>query len=244
MGNDEKTPAAKLASLSVFFPCYNEVGNIDRLVRRTLEVAPRVADEYEIIIVDDGSVDGTGDLADRLASETPQVRAIHHETNQGYGRALRSGFEASRYEYIFFTDGDAQFDVGEITRLIDLLPTTDIAIGWRVERADSLIRVLNAKAYMWMIRLLFGLKAHDIDCAFKLIPRRVIQGMQLRSTGALISAELLIKATQAGHRFSQVGVNHYPRLAGRQSGASPAVVLRMFRELWRLRGELRGPCTT
>jgi glycosyltransferase involved in cell wall biosynthesis len=234
----DSAAAPRLASLSVFFPCHNEVDNVERLVLRTLEVMPGVADSFEVIIVDDGSTDGTGLLADRLAAEHPEVRAAHHATNQGYGGALQSGFAAATGEYVFFTDGDGQFDVAEISRLIALLGQADMALGWRIKRADSFIRIVNAKAYMLMIRLLFGLGVRDIDCAFKLVPRRVVQAIELRSKGALISAELLIKARHAGFTYAQTGVSHYPRLAGQQSGAKLSVILRMFRELWRLRQEL------
>lgn len=239
MGNENPGNRGRLSSLSVFFPCHNEVENIERVVARALEVLPEVADEFELIIVNDGSDDGTRELADELAQTHAQVRAAHHEKNRGYGGALQSGFAASRYDYIFLTDGDGQFDIGEITKLIDLLPEADMSVGWRIKRADSFIRLVNAKAYCTMIRLLFGLTVKDIDCAFKLIPRRVIEAVDLHSEGALISAELLIKARHAGFTHAQVGVNHYPRLAGEQSGAKLSVILRMFRELWRLRGELR-----
>ncbi len=237
----ETRPAVdRLPSLSVFFPCHNEVGNIERLVLRTLEVLPNVADQFEIIIVNDGSRDGTRELADRLASEHAAVRAIHHEENRGYGGALKSGFAASRYEFVFFTDGDGQFDVGEITLLMALLDRADIGVGWRMKRADPFIRLVNAKAYCTMIRLLFGLKVRDIDCAFKLLPRKVLESVELHSDGALISAELLIKARHAGFTVAETGVHHYPRLAGQQSGARLSVIVRMFRELWALRAQLRA----
>ena len=240
MRNDNANQTKRLPSLSVFFPCHNEVENIGKLVARTLEVMPAVADEFEVIIVNDGSTDGTYELADELAAKHPQVRTVHHDVNRGYGGALRSGFDVARHQYIFFTDGDGQFDVGEITKLIELLEEADMALGWRVRRADSAIRVINAKAYMMMLRLLLGLKVRDVDCAFKLIPRQVIERVRLRSTGALISAELLAKARHAGFTYAEVGVSHYPRLAGEQSGARLSVILRMFRELWKLRGELKG----
>lgn len=234
------TPAPpRLSSLSVFFPCHNEVGNVERLVASALEVLPGIADAFDVTIVDDGSTDGTGPLADRLAAADPRVRVVHHAVNQGYGGALQSGFAAATGEYVFFTDGDGQFDLAEIPRLVALLDRADMAIGWRIKRADHFVRVLNAKCYMLMIRLLFGLRVHDIDCAFKLIPRRVVEAIELRSKGALISAELLIKARHAGFTFAQVGVSHYPRLTGEQSGARLSVILRMFRELWRMRRELR-----
>lgn len=230
----------RLSSLSVFFPCHNEVDNIGGLVERTLAVLPTVAETYEVIVVNDGSKDGTRELADELAAQNPVVRAVHHEVNRGYGGALQSGFATAQYDYVFFTDGDGQFDVGEIGKLIALLDQADMALGWRIKRADHFVRLVNARAYKAMIRLLFGLKVRDIDCAFKLLPRRVLESIELRSLGALISAELLIKATHVGFTYAEVGVHHYPRTAGQQSGAKLSVILRMFRELWRMRAELKG----
>jgi glycosyltransferase involved in cell wall biosynthesis len=233
-------PVDKLPSLSVFFPCHNEVGNVERVVGQALEVLPQVADRFEIIVVNDGSTDGTRELAEELCARHPEVRAVHHEANRGYGGALKSGFAAAQCEYVFFTDGDGQFDLAEIPLLMALLARSDIAVGWRIKRADPFIRLLNAKAYMTMIRLLFGLKVRDIDCAFKLLPRRLLDVVSLKSDGALISAELLVRARKAGFSIAQTGVHHYPRLAGEQSGAKLSVILRMFRELWALKGELRA----
>ena len=210
-----------------------------RVVEQAREVAARVTDDFEVIVVNDGSVDGTRELADQLCTEYPEVRAVHHDVNRGYGGAIKSGFSASQKQYIFFTDGDGQFDMNEIDKLIALLKNADLAVGWRIKRTDPFIRLVNAKAYMTLIRLLFGLKIKDVDCAFKLLPRQVIEKINLKSDGALISAELLIKARQAGFSMAQVGVHHYPRVAGEQSGAKLSVVLRMFRELWTLRSELK-----
>ncbi len=228
----------QLPALSVFFPCHNEVGNLERLVASAREVLPRFAQEWEVIIVDDGSSDGTGPFADRLAASEPHVRVVHHPQNRGYGGALQSGFAAARYDYVFFTDGDGQFDLGEIALLLPLLDRADMALGYRLRRADPLHRRLYAWGYKLLIRLVLGLRVRDIDCAFKLIPRRVLEAVTLTSTGALISAELLLRAKQAGFTWAQVGVHHYPRTAGEQSGGSPKVILRMFRELWRLRKEV------
>ncbi len=226
---------AQLPALSVFFPCHNEVDNLERLVASAREVLPQFAREWEVIIVDDGSSDGTGALADRLAGADPRVRVVHHPVNRGYGGALRSGFAAARYEYVFFTDGDGQFDLDELSLLLPLLDRADLALGYRLRRADPLHRKLYAWGYHLLIRTVLGLKVRDIDCAFKLIPRRVLEAVSLTSTGALISAELLLRARQAGFTWAQVGVHHYPRTAGQSSGGSLRVIMRMFRELWGMR---------
>lgn len=231
----------RLSSLSIFFPCHNEEGNVERVVRAALEVAPTVADDFEVIVVNDGSADRTGEIADRLAAEDKRVRAVHHPTNRGYGGALKSGFEAATKDHVFFTDGDGQFDLAELPKLAELAagaPRT-LALGFRIKRADPWIRSVNARLYKGLIRLLFGLKVQDIGCAFKLIPRAVLEAVHLEAEGALISAELLIKAQKAGYVVREVGVHHYPRRAGEQSGANVGVILRTFAELGRLWRRLR-----
>jgi len=233
--------AARLPSLSVFFPCHNEEGNVERVVRGALEVGASVTDDLEVIVVNDGSSDRTKELADRLAAEDPRVRAVHHPQNRGYGGALQSGFAAASKEYVFFSDGDGQFDLGELPRLVGLVADgqCDLALGYRIKRADPFIRSLNAKLYKLLIRLLFGLKVRDIDCAFKLIHRPVLEQVHVESEGALVSAELLIKAKKSGFRMREAGVHHYPRQVGEQSGANLRVILRTFVEIGRLWRKLR-----
>ena len=232
---------ARLGSLSIFFPCYNEEGNVERVVRAALAAAPSVADDFEVIVVNDGSRDQTGALADRLAAELSRVRVVHHPRNRGYGAAVRSGFDAATKEFVFFTDGDGQFDLAELPLLAGLMAggDCDLAVGYRIKRADPFTRSAKAWAYRMVIRALFGLRVRDIDCAFKLVRRSVFEKVHLAAEGALVSAELLIRARNAGFRIREVGVHHYPRQAGRQSGASLRVVLRTIGELVRLRRELR-----
>ncbi|MFP4056850.1 MAG: glycosyltransferase family 2 protein [Candidatus Brocadiia bacterium] len=234
-------PRPRLPSLSIFFPCHNEEENVERVVRRALEVGPTVADDVEVIVVDDGSRDGTKAIAERLAGEDRRVRLVHHPRNRGYGGALQSGFKAATKDYVFFSDGDGQFDLGELPRLVELMADgeCDLALGFRLKRADPFIRSLNAGLYKSLIRLLFGLKVRDIDCAFKLIRRSVFERVSVESEGALASAELLIKARKAGFGMREVGVHHYPRQAGEQSGADLRVILRTFVEIGRLWGQLR-----
>jgi len=232
---------ARLTSLSLFFPCHNEEGNVERVVRAALEVAPTVADDYEVIVVDDGSRDRTGDLADRLAAENARVRVLHHERNRGYGGAVRSGLAAAAKDYVFFSDGDGQFDLRELPELVALLADggCDLALGYRIRRADPFIRKVKAALYKGLIRVLFGLRVRDIDCAFKLVRRSVLERVHLAAEGALVSAELLIKAKKAGFRMREAGVHHYPRVSGTQTGANLKVILRTFREIVALWRQLR-----
>ena len=225
----------RLPSLSIFFPCYNEEANVERVTRAAVASAAEFADAFEVIIVNDGSKDRTGEIADRLAAEIPQVRAVHNRPNRGYGGAVERGLTEARLEWIFFTDGDGQFDIGELPKLIDLLDRGDFAVGYRIKRADPFIRVVNAACWGRLVRLLFGLEVRDIDCAFKLLPKSLIDNIELHSEGALISTELLAKAASRGLRIVETGVNHYPRTAGQQTGASPKVILKAFYELFRLR---------
>lgn len=229
----------RLPSLSIFMPCYNEEANVERVARAALEAGGRVTDDLEVIIVNDGSRDRTGEIADRLAGEDARVRAVHNVPNQGYGGAVVRGLAEARKEWIFFTDGDGQFDMNEIPLLVALLERCDVAVGYRLKRADPWIRKVNAWAWCSLVRALFGLKVRDIDCAFKLLPRRLMSEIRLESRGALISTELLARAARAGFRIEEVGVHHYPRVAGSQTGANFRVILRAFRELFKLSGRIK-----
>jgi glycosyltransferase involved in cell wall biosynthesis len=204
-----------------------------------LDALPELAETFEIIVVDDGSRDGTGAIADRLAAVRPDVvRVVHHAVNRGYGAALRSGFRAARHPLICFTDGDRQFRVADIARLLTRLAADDapdVVAGYRLERADATVRLLYARAYRFCLRFFFGLPVRDVDCACKLFRREALAGIRLGSSGAFLSAELLIKVRARGHRVVEVGVPHYPRTAGRASGANPRVVLRAVRDFWGLR---------
>ena len=236
---DASPATERLPRLSLFYPMYNEEANIEEAVRRALEILPRYAEEFEVILVNDGSQDRTREIAERLVEKDPRVRAVHHATNQGYGAALRSGLAASRYEWIFYTDGDNQFDLDDLRLLLPLLRDADIVSGYRIARRDPWHRRLNAWTFNRAMRILLGLKLRDVDCAFKIYRRSALEGCELRSGGAMIDAEILARARKRGARIIEVGVHHYPRTAGTQTGAKPAVILRAFRELFSLWTELR-----
>jgi glycosyltransferase involved in cell wall biosynthesis len=229
----------RLAHLSYFFPAHNEEANLQGLVDEALQTLPAIADAFEIIIVDDGSSDATGTLADELVATHPElVRVVHHPTNLGYGSALLSGFRAARHEFVAFTDGDRQFRVADLARLTERLAgpdRPDAVVGFRIKRADPLIRTLYARAYRIANLAWFGLRIRDVDCACKLFRRDALAGIAVESGGAFFSAELLIKLRAAGRTLVEVGVPHHPRTAGSPTGAKPSVVLRAVRDFWRLR---------
>jgi glycosyltransferase involved in cell wall biosynthesis len=229
----------RLARLSYFFPAHNEEANLEGLVAEALETLPGLADAFEIVIVNDGSRDATGRIADDLTAAHPGiVRAVHHPTNLGYGAALLSGFQAARHEHVAFTDGDRQFKVADIGRLIDRMAASDqpdVVVGFRIKRADPLVRTLYARAYRLANRLFFGLRVRDVDCACKLFRRSALEGIGVESGGAFFSAELLIKLQAAGRSVAEVGVPHYARTAGSPTGAKPSVVFRAVRDFWLLR---------
>ena len=237
---DDLSREDRLDALSLFYPMHNEEENIEEAVRRARLALPKFADRYEIILVDDGSRDRTGELADRLAALHPEVRVVHHPRNRGYGGALRSGIAASRYPWIFYTDGDNQFDLDEISLLLPLRHDHEIVTGYRIARRDPFHRRLNARLFNTLVHALFRVNVRDVDCAFKLYSAAIFEGMDLRSTGAPIDLEILARARRSGARIAEVGVHHYPREFGAQSGANPAVIVRAFRELFRLWGELRS----
>jgi glycosyltransferase involved in cell wall biosynthesis len=231
--------ADRVAELSYFVPAHNEEANLEGLVTEALDTLPSLAETFEIVIVDDGSRDRTPAIADELVAAHPdRVRVVHHPTNYGYGAALRSGFRASRFALIAFTDGDRQFRVEDLGRLTERLAASDhpdVVVGYRIRRADPLVRTVYARLYRLANRIFFGLKVRDVDCACKLFRRESLRGVRVESGGAFFSAELLIKLSAQGARIAEVGVPHYPRTAGSPTGAKPSVVWRAVKDFWSTR---------
>jgi glycosyltransferase involved in cell wall biosynthesis len=228
--------------LTFFFPAFNEEENVAETVRRALdEIGPLVDGSLEVLVVDDGSTDRTAEIADHLAAGDARVR-VHHQANRGYGGALRAGFEHARGRLIGFSDGDLQFDLREMSRLLARLDEegrrVDAVIGYRIKRRDPPHRIFIAKTYNAIVSVLFRLRVRDIDCAMKLFRREVFDGLPLTTDSPFLSAELLIKLRARGERIAQVGVNHYPRAAGTNTGASFRKILRTFRDIGRLRWAL------
>lgn len=230
----------ELESISVFFPCYNEAGNLRRVYESASEVFKRLKLDYEIILVNDGSTDGTAQIANAIAAGDPRVRVIHHPHNLGYGSALQSGFRAATKALVFYTDGDGQFSLDELPPLIPLMTRYDIVSCFRLNRQDGLMRRVNAWCWTTLVCLVFRLKIKDINCAFKLYKRRVFDGMDLQSTGALINAEILARASRRGFTVTQVGVHHFPRTQGHQTGSNFAVIFRALGELAKLAKHIKN----
>lgn len=227
-----------LRELSLFFPCHNEADNLEALVAEALAALPALATTYEVILVDDGSRDETAEVAARLVERHGGiVRLVRHEVNRGYGGALRSGFAAGRYEHLAFTDGDRQFRVADLARLVDFAAEnrSAVIIGYRIRRADPLLRLAYAAIYRLANRIWFRLQVRDVDCAAKIFHRDALRGIRVQSDGAFFSAELLIRLQIAGVRILEVGVPHYPRAAGLPTGARLSVITRAVRDFWSLR---------
>ncbi len=225
-----------IKNLSVFFPTFNEEGNVEITVKRATVVLKNLGLNYEIIIVNDGSKDKTGEIADDLAKKDPHIKVIHHQKNLGYGEALKSGFYNAKYEIICYTDGDGQFDFSQVSKFLEKIEDHDLVIGYRIKRQDPLYRILFKKGWKLSLLTFFGLTFKDVDCGFKMIKKEVLEKIpHLESTrGAMINAELAIKTKKYGFKIAQVGVNHFPRLSGKPTGASLNVILISFLDLLRL----------
>ena len=216
------------------------ITNIGPLTERAAGVLEEMGIDYEVLIIDDGSTDGTREKADELAERYPGVRAIHHEVNKGYGGAVWTGLRSASKDLVFFTDGDGQFDIRELKDFYEALNDYDAVLGYRIDRKDPPHRILFAKCWGMLIRMLFGFRLRDLDCAFKLIRRDLIKDIEPECGGAMVTVELIARLSAKGFRYIEKGAHHYPRVAGEQSGGSPKVILRAFKELFTTYGQLRG----
>ena len=202
--------------ISVFFPAFNDEGSIGSLVEDALAVLPALADDYEVIVVNDGSSDRTAEVLEEIARREPRLRVVHHGVNRGYGAALRTGFASATKELVFYTDGDGQYDVKELARLRPLLvPGVDIVNGYKIQRADRWRRKAIGAAYNRLTRLLFSIPIRDVDCDFRLMRRRAFEGIELISSSGSICVEMVHKLHRAGRTFAELPVRHYPRAHGR-----------------------------
>lgn len=234
------TSAVRLPGLTVFLPSHNEEGNVERVVTGFLAELPRVAEHYEVVVVDDGSRDRTGEIADRLAAENSQVQVVHHAKNLGYGGAVSTGLRSGTQPYLLLSDGDGQFDPAEMWKLTSRIENYDVVIGRRAQRADNIMRRINGKAWTTLSRVLFGLQITDMDCGFKLFRREAVAGIPLHSNSAMITTELMARLAGRDARICEVDVTHLPRVAGEQTGNSPIVVLHAFREMFTLYRDLKA----
>jgi len=223
--------------ISAALPAHNEEANIEQAVSELQSVLCEICTDgdYEVVVVDDGSTDRTAEIVLKLAEADPRVRLVQHDVNQGYGQTVKDGLMAGTLDYVFFTDSDLQFDVWELERLVSHLDRADVVCGYRIDRQDPWNRRVIAWGWNALVRVMFYVPVRDIDCAFKIFRREALQELDIQSTGALINTELMVKLGRSGYGVAEVGVNHFPRVGGEQSGAKVSVILTAFRELFRWR---------
>jgi glycosyltransferase involved in cell wall biosynthesis len=239
-------------SISAVFPAYNDGGTIPSMVLRTLLTLRQISDDFEIIVTNDGSADYTGAVLDELARELPELRVIHHPQNKGYGHALRSGFAAATKDFVFYTDGDAQYDPGEMTLLVaEIQPDVDIVNGYKISRNDPWHRVIIGRIYHHLMRLLFGYPIRDVDCDFRLIRRHCFEAVELESPDGTLPLEMVKKWSDKGFKFVEVPVHHFHRVYGQSQFFNlprlVKVVFEIIRLWWQLevkQAHLHGPETT
>jgi glycosyltransferase involved in cell wall biosynthesis len=223
--------SARPVGLSVFFPAYNDSGTIASMVIRTVQTASKLTPDFEVIVVDDGSADGTADIADELARTYPQVRAVHHPINRDYGAALQTGFRSATKELIFYTDGDAQYDPTELTLLWEQIGDADLVNGYKISRADPVHRIFIGRIYHHVVSLMFGLKLRDVDCDFRLMRRTIFERINLEKTSGIICVEMMKKIQDAGFRIVEVPVHHFHRAYGTSQFFNYRRLARVARDL-------------
>jgi glycosyltransferase involved in cell wall biosynthesis len=226
-------------SITVFFPAYNDAGTIASMVVLADRTLRKLTDDYEMIVVNDGSRDHTAQVLSELESIYPRLRLIHHTANRGYGSALRTGFANASKELIFYTDGDAQYDVRELEKLVRLMTgDIDVVNGYKISRSDPWHRIIIGTIYRWMVKLAFGIRIRDVDCDFRLVRRASYNRVRLASTSGTICVEMIKSFQDAGLRFAEAPVNHYHRAYGKSQFFNFRRLLKTFRDLsalwWRL----------
>jgi len=226
----KETPAPRLSSVSAFFPCYNDVATIPSLARMAEAALKQVTDDYEIIVVDDASTDGSGEALAELQKELPSLRIVQHVANRGYGGALQSGFRAATKDYVFYTDGDGQYDPTELTLLAGAMqPGIDVVNGYKISRQDPFYRKVIGKLYQHTTRFLFSFPIRDVDCDFRLLRRSVFDQLTLASRDGAICIELVRKLSDSGFRMVELPVHHYARAYGSSQFFKPARIARALK---------------
>jgi glycosyltransferase involved in cell wall biosynthesis len=229
-----------MPSISLVMPAHNEAENIEPVVTEAAPALAAVSNDFEIIVVDDGSKDDTAGVTRRLMETEPHLRLVQHPVNKGFGAAVLTGFTSATKDWILYTDADRQFVLAELANLTPYTDKADLIAGYRAPRRDPFLRVLYGKGWSMLCTLFFGYTVRDVDCGFKLLRRQIIDQLadKIGSRGATFSIEWLVRAKRAGYRFVELPVTHRPRVAGSQSGARLSVITRAFRELFRLRLQL------
>jgi len=223
---DQSYPKKRIPSLSAVFPAYNDAGTIPSMVLTSLMALREVTDDYEIIVTNDGSSDHTAQVLDEMAQRYPELRVIHHPKNRGYGATLRTGFYAATKEWVFYTDGDAQYNPLELVNLVEgLSEGIDVVNGYKIARNDPIERKIIGRTYHYLVKMAFGFKLRDVDCDFRLIRRSIFDRIPLESESGTICLEMVKKFQDAGYKFAEVPVSHYHR----QYGVSQFF---NFRRLW------------
>ena len=228
-----------LTSLSIFFPCYNESENVGAMIEQAVKVGEEYGADYEVVVVDDGSKDDSAQIVQSWSKKNPRVRLVQHEKNLGYGAALRTGFKNVTKDLVFLTDGDNQFHLTDIDKLFSKIDGCDVVTGFRIVRQDKAHRRLNGYLWTQLNRALFGLPVRDVDCAFKLFRKKILQNLELKSNQLLIHAEILARLKKKGAKIEEIGVTHHPRTAGQVTATRPGKVLKTFYELFSLYWQIR-----
>lgn len=225
----------KLSSVSFFCPAYYDEKNLSKLIPKVDKLLKEIANKYEIVIVEDGSPDKTGEVADLLAEKFKNAKVIHHKKNMGYGGALKDGFENAKYDYVMYTDGDNQYDVNEFKQAVPLLKYADVVSGYAKKKAVNFRRKLQSIIFNWLVIILFLIRIKDINCSMKIYKKKVLDSMEIMSLSAFIDAEMIIKAKQNGFKIVQFPVTHYPRSSGIEGGSKMSVIMPTIKDMIKFR---------
>jgi glycosyltransferase involved in cell wall biosynthesis len=224
-----------IPEISFFCPAYHDEKNLPRLIPHVYKFLSEISDKFEIIIVEDGSPDKTGQIADELAKQFKNIRVIHHSKNLGYGATLKDGFMAARYDYVMYTDGDFQYDVNEFKPVIHFLAEYDILSGYVTKKAVTFRRVIQSFVYNLLIRIMFFVNLKDANCSMKIYKKKVLDAIEIKSDSAFIDTEMLIKARRKGFKIKQFPVRHYKRDSGLASGSRPSVIVDTIKDMIKFR---------
>lgn len=228
----------KKPNITIFFPVYNDENTVRRVAEKSLDVLSQVADKYEVIIINDGSPDKSGEVADEVAAEHPAVRVIHHEVNKGYGAAVKTGLAASQYEWICFTDGDDEYDVYELKKMIPLLAFYQLIITFRYKRLYSSKRIFISKVYNWVFRKLYSTPYRDISTGFRVINKELADSIEISSDSPFIGAEITLKSMLKGYPVGEVGIQTFPREFGHGASVKFKNIIRTIQDMFRIRREV------